>query len=186
MRLTLVLKFLSGILFLQTAGVGFCYLVMEYGSDNKQLLAVVVFLDLLLLIWSAFRFSGAAREYNYSAVKALQEEHAKEREKIRVNAERQKIRLVNKNHKQILKETRRAHTAANFKIGAILAGFFTLGGIMLYSQFITIGLLALTTGGGGLAGYLVRLKQEKISQNREKKGLLTGRPPANRSIEKIS
>ncbi|MCI5144803.1 MAG: hypothetical protein D3923_04580 [Candidatus Electrothrix sp. AR3] len=185
MRLALVIKFLFGIFFLQIIGGGLCYFFIKYDYNN-QLIGIAAFLDLLLLLWSAFWFASAAYAYNYDTVKALEKEHAKEREKIRVNAERQKVRLVNKNHKQILKETRRAHAVANFKTGAVLAGFLGLGGIMLYSQFMTVGLIVLTTGGGGLAGYLARVKQEKITQNREKNGVLPDLGSINSSPRKIS
>ena len=38
---------------------------------------------------------------------------------------------------------------------------------MLYTQFVTFGLLILTTAGGGLAGYLARGKQAALARKKE-------------------
>ncbi len=165
MRIALMLRFLTGGLVLQATAAGLCYLLMKYDADEQMLIALAL-LDILILVWTAFRSVAAARKYNLAAMKTLQEEHAKEREKIRVNAERQKIRLLNKNHQQLLKETRRGRAVVSFKTGAVLAGL-ALSGIIIYSQFMTVGLLLLTAGGSGAAGYLARMKQEKTARNRE-------------------
>ncbi|MCI5130254.1 MAG: hypothetical protein D3904_01740, partial [Candidatus Electrothrix sp. EH2] len=110
----------------------------------------------------AFWFSAIARQNNFAAMEALKEAHAKEREKLRVNAERQKNRLANKKNKEILRETKRAYTVANIKMGTVVTGLFLLGLVLLYSQFITFGSILLTAGGGGLLGYLARVKQETL------------------------
>ena len=159
-------------------------MLIAYKADYRLLLTAAV-VDLLLLFWTAFRFTAAARQANLAELAALKENHAKEREKIRVNAERQKTRLVNKSHKQLLKETRRAHAAANFKTGAALAGILALGGLMLSSQFTLFGLLILSTGGGGAAGYLVRMRQEKAARNREKLSAGFSAFPEKKAVKKL-
>ena len=52
-------------------------------------------------------------------------------------------------------------------MGATFAGAVAFGAIMLYSQFVTFGLLILTTAGGGLAGYLARGRQLALARKRE-------------------
>jgi len=143
-------------------------------------LLTIGLLEILFSVLAGFWFSSMARQRHRDELETLKEEHAREREKIRVNAERQKARIVSKSQKQILKEARRAHAAANFKVGAAFAGVLAFGAVMLYSQFVTFGLLIMTAAGGGLAGYLARGKlmtntrqkalpgkrQEKISLNK--------------------
>ena len=91
----------------------------------------------------------------------MREYHAKERETIRVNAERAKTQLVKQAQRKTLQEVRRSSTRANIKIGLAFAGVAGLGGVLILTQFMSLGLLILTTAGGALGGYLLRLRQEK-------------------------
>ncbi len=91
----------------------------------------------------------------------LKEAHAHEREKIRVNAERAKLRATREAQKQVEKEIRRTSAKANFKVGAAVTGAIGLGGLLVLTQFITLGAMVLTTAGGTLGGYLLRYKQER-------------------------
>ena len=154
-----MIKFLVGILLVQVGTIALFYAVTRTGLENTQLILTIGLLEILFSVLAAFWFSSIARQRHRDELETVKEEHAREREKIRVNAERQKARIVNKSQKQLLKETRRAHAAANFKVGAAFAGALAFGGVMLYSQFVTFGLLILTTAGGGLTGYLARGKQ---------------------------
>jgi len=172
-----MLKFLVGILLLQMGTIALYYSATQTGLENSQLILTIGLLEILFSVLAAFWFSAIARQRYREELETAREEHAREREKIRVNAERQKARIASKSQKQLLKETRRAHAAANFKVGAAFAGALAFGGIMLYSQFVTFGLLILTTAGGGLAGYLAKGKQIARTRQRElvareqKKGL---------------
>lgn len=91
----------------------------------------------------------------------LKEAHASEREKIRVNAERAKLRATKEAQKQVEKEIRRTSAKANFKVGAAVTGAIGLGGLLILTQFVTLGAMILTTAGGTLGGYLLRYKQER-------------------------
>ena len=152
-------KFISGVLVVQIGTLALYYGAGRTGLEDKQLLGAIVLLELLFALLMGFWFSSMARQRHQAELDALREEHAREREKIKINAERQKARVVSKTHKQLLRETRRAHAAANFKVGAAFVGALAFGAAMLYSQFVTLGLLVLTTTGGGLAGYLARGRQ---------------------------
>ena len=185
MRLTLVVKFLFGSLLLLLSGAGCCYILLVY-STNEHLIIFAGIFALLILFCSAFYFASMAQEHNYTVLKSLEEEHAKEREKIRVNAERQKVRLVNKNQKQLLQESRRVHGLANLKTGAVLTGFLGLAALMLYSQFMAMGLLVLSMSVGGGVGYFARVKQEKIGLKRAGKELLSSGASIEQSRKKIS
>ncbi len=162
-----MLKYLFGILVLQVVTGGLFYTVLQEGLEDTHFLLVAGLLDLLFSLLMAFWFAAMDRRSHLIELDAVKETHAREREELRVNAERQKSRIVNKSHKQLLKETRRAHAMANFKIGAAFTGILVMGGIMVYSQFVTFGLLLLTTGGGGLAGYLTRMRQERMTRQKQ-------------------
>ncbi|MCI5123631.1 MAG: hypothetical protein D3925_03935, partial [Candidatus Electrothrix sp. AR5] len=135
-------------------------------SENDFFLTLIA-LNIAFIVLMALWFSSIARQNNFAAMESLKETHAKEREKIRVNAERQKNRLANKKHKEILKETKRAYAMANIKVGTVITGLVVLGGVLLYSQFITFGSMLLTAGGGCLLGYVARTKQENLFRRRE-------------------
>jgi len=167
-----MLKFFPGILLVQGVTIALFFAVMQAGLDNTQLALAIGLLEILFCVLASFWFSAMARQQRRDELAAIKEEHALEREKIKVTAERQKSKIINKSQQQILKETRRANAAANFKAGAAFAGALAFGGIMLYSQFITVGLLILTTAGGGLAGYLARGKQLALARKQE----ITARP----------
>ena len=162
-----MMRFLPGIFLLQAVTGGLAYLLITASiSTGNNLLFALLALDIAFIGIMALWFSAIARQHNSAAMESLKEAHAKEREKLRVNAERQKNRLANKKHKEILRETKRAYAMANIKAGTVVIGLVALGGVLLYSQFITFGSMLLTAGGGGLLGYLARAKQEMLFRRR--------------------
>ncbi len=170
-----MVKFFFGILLVQSVTIALFFAAMQAGLDNTQLMLTIGLLEALFSILAAFWFSSIARQRHRDELAGIREEHAREREKIKVNAERQKARILSKSHKEILNESRRSQTAANLKIGAAFAGALLFGGIMLYTQFVTFGLLVLTTAGGGLAGYLAKGRQIALVRKKEKNKRLS--PP---------
>ena len=161
----IMIKFLPGIIILQVITAGLTYLLISGGiSGEDHLFFALIALDLAFILLMALWFSSLARHNNFAAMESLKEAHAKEREKLRVNAERQKNRLANKKHKEILKETKRAYTMGNIKAGSVVIGLVLLGGVLIYSQFFAFGSMLLTAGAGGFLGYLARAKQESIFQ----------------------
>ena len=60
-----------------------------------------------------------------------------------------------------MQEVRRSARQTNIKIGLAFAGVAGLGGVLILTQFMSLGLLVLTTAGGALGGYMLRLRQEK-------------------------
>lgn len=166
-----MLKYFVGILTVQVVTIGLYLAVTRAGVNDTQLKLTIGLLEILFCLLAAFWFSFMARQRHRDDLEAVKEQHAREREELLVHAERQKARVVSKSQKQLLKETRRAHAAANLKVGASFAGALAFGAIMLYSQFVTFGLVILTSAGGGLAGYLARGKM----MARSRKGQLSGK-----------
>ena len=154
-----MLRYLPGILLIQIATVALVFLA----PDNLQGAAWLRLVIPLLVVgfFAAFWFAAIAKHKSKDDVAKLKEEHAREREKIHINAERAKTRIVKKTQQQISRETKIAHGKANFKVGAALAGVMGLGALMLLTQFLTLGVFTLTTAGGALGGYLYRGRKER-------------------------
>lgn len=170
-----MLKFLPGILLLQTATVVLVlFAPTELASWGwLRLLVPLVIVGLLTAFW----FTSLAEHQRKDEIKQLQACHAKERETLRVNAERAKTQVVKQAHQETLQEVRRTTTQANIKVGLAFAGAAGLGGLLLLTQFVTLGLLMLTTAGGALGGYALRIHQE-----RQRKQALTPQLPRKNAI----
>ena len=171
-----MLKFLPGILIIQAATVAMTLAAMR--SDNKELWLAVLLLGLVLGLVTALWFSSVANHARKDALAQAKDEFYREREKLRVNAERQKTRLMRKSHEEIRKETNRAHAKTSFKLGAGFIGIVAAGSLMIFSQFLTLGLLTLAAGGGALGGYLVRVRQEIAARNKKASGSTNESKPA--------
>jgi ABC-type multidrug transport system fused ATPase/permease subunit len=192
MREIAMFKFLPGIILIQLITAGLLLTAFNWSQD-PQLIVVIVVFSLITGILTAFWFASIARtmvkveqtqlqeqhaeererillaaerDKAYIAAERakLQEQHAREREKILIDAEREKANIAAESFRQIEKETRKAHAKANFKVGFAFATAVGVGGIMLFSQLITVGMMVLVASGSGLAGYLTRARQERLSR----------------------
>ncbi len=154
-----MLKYIPGILLLQVITIA---LVLIAPSDLSnwgwlRLAAPILIAGFL----SAFWFGSIAANQRKDEINRLKEDHAKERENIRVNAERAKTRLVKQSQQKAIQEVRRTSRQSNIRVGLGFAAAAGLGSLLLLTQFVSVGLLVLTTAGGGLGGYLLRFRQEK-------------------------
>jgi hypothetical protein len=52
------------------------------------------------------------------------------------------------------------------KLAAGLAGLAAAGVVLVFTQFMTLGLLALSLGGGALLGYVLRARQNRLPGQR--------------------
>jgi len=120
---------------------------------------------LLISIVAAFWFNSMASHLRKDHIARADRRFAKEREKIRVNAERAKTRVVKQAQKDIAREAKTTHAKANFKVGAAFAGAIGAGALMLLIGSMTLGLSILTTAGGALGGYLYRARKEVHSKD---------------------
>jgi len=171
-----MLKYLPGILIIQAATVAMTLAAIR--SDNRELWLAVLLLGLILGLVTAFWFSSIASHAKKDALAQAKDAFYREREKLRVNAERQKTRIMRKSHEEIRKETNRAHAKTSFKLGAGFIGIVAAGSLMIFSQFLTLGLLTLAVGGGALGGYLMRIRQEITARNKESSVITEERKPA--------
>lgn len=170
-----MIRYLPGLLLVQVATVALVLAALQ--SDNRELWISMAALAVILNLVTALWFGSITSHLKKDAVAKVTEQFSQEREKLRVNAEQQKARLLKKSHDQINKATNRAHARANFKVGAAFTGVIGAGVLMIFTQFMTLGILTLATGGGALAGYLTRLRQD-LSSRKKGELLLSDQPDA--------
>jgi len=185
-------KFLPGIIFLQLMTAGLILIVVN-GINDFQIVIVLLFVALLCVVLVAFWFASMARQmYNeeYAAIREqhaqdreillkeaaqetvtviqeksqMQDRYARERERLLLDAEREKAKVVAESYEKIEKASRKAQSKANFKVGAAFAFAAGAGGIMIFSQLVTLGTMVLVASGSGLSGYLLRVRQERHSK----------------------
>lgn len=175
-----MLRYLPGILIIQIATVA---LILAAGRTSDQELWIAIgCLALVISVVTAFWFESIASHIRKDAVTRAKDEFSREREKLRVNAERQKSRLIKKSHEQITRETNRAHARASFKVGGAFVGVIAAGALMVFTQFMTLGLLLLATGGGALAGYLARARQYSLARKDQATQTVTEVPQARKKL----
>ena len=156
-------RFLPGIIIIQALTASFVLLLPEKLDSAwawLQILLPILAIGLLASFW----FDSIASHLNRDKISSLQNEFVREREKIRVNAERSKVRLLKQNHKQVVEETRNVHAKANFKVGAISTAAVGIGIFLMATQLIAIGITILMTTGGVLTGYAIRARQESTGR----------------------
>lgn len=165
-----LLKYLLGIVLIQAATVTVMLLAPEnlHGLELLRVLVPVAIIGFL----GAFWFASMAHHLRKDHLAKLRDEFARERENLRVNAERSKARAMKQAQKDIAREARVTHARASFKVGAAFAGVIGIGGLLLLTQFLTVGIMALSTGIGALGGYLYRGRQYKAALARTERPAL--------------
>lgn len=103
---------------------------------------------------AAFWFATVAANLRRDKLDRQRADFARERENLRVKAEREKTRLVRKGKKDIASEARRAESRANRNVALVMVAAGAAGVLMMMSSFITLDLLLLTGTGGALGGYI--------------------------------
>jgi len=154
------LKYLIGILFVQGVTVLLVITAQEAGLEKTAVLFLL--LDLGIAALTAFWFTSMAENTRKQTLSRAKEGFAREREEIRVQAEKEKVREVRNSQRQMNREKQRVQKDSNLRTSLILGGAAGVGAVMLLTQFVTLGLLTLTTAGGAALGYGLRTRQEKL------------------------
>ena len=167
--LATLIRFLIGIFLLQ--GVTALLVYTALGSDWQATwplyLVLAVSIGTLVGLWFS-AIVGADRRH---AVARVSERLSKEREEIRVKAEQQRIKDA-RNQERLVAKASAASKAGGIgrgltlKSGVVVGGAVGVGVAMLLTQFVTLGLLTLTTAGGAALGYGARVRQEKLIAGR--------------------
>ncbi|MBU1667294.1 hypothetical protein KKC13_02680 [bacterium] len=152
-----LIKFLFGIILVQLVTVVLVILLPnELDTTGLLRLAIPLFFMALMV---AFWFASLSAHHRKDEVEKVKSSFAQEREKLKVNAERAKTRVVKQAQKDIAKEARTTHAKANFKVGAAFAGVLGVGALFVFAQMMTVGLLTIAAAGGAMGGYYWRGKR---------------------------
>lgn len=158
--ITSVFRFLVGLVLLQAATALLVVTALRLGSGEAW--ALLGLLALALSLLTALWFSSIVAHARHEATTRVREQFSREREKIRVRAERDKTRVIQKSQQQMEKDRRRVQARANTRVTLMFTGLVAAGGLMVFTQFMTFGLLLMTGAGGALAGYMLRIKQQLL------------------------
>lgn len=158
-------KYLPGILIVQAATVAMTLAALK--SGDQEIWLSIGLLALIISVVTAFWFASIARHIKKDALAQARDEFSKERENLRVNAERQKTKVIQKSQEHIRKETNRVHAKTSFKLGAGFIGIIGAGTLMIFTQFLTLGLLTLAVGVGALGGYLTGARRDVLMRRKE-------------------
>lgn len=122
------------------------------------------FMSLMLAFW----FASLSAHHRKDEVEKVKSSFAEEREKLKVNAERAKTRVVKQAQQDIAKEAKVTHAKANFKVGAAFAGVLGVGALFVFAQMMTAGLLTIAAASGVIGGYYWRGKkmENKLLENK--------------------
>jgi Flp pilus assembly protein TadB len=161
-KVTDVLKFLAALVLVQSATA--IQVAVALRSDSIEVWMLLAMLALSLSLGAALWFASMVGHARTDAISRVKETYLREREQIKIRAEREKAKVVKQSHDKIIKDRNRTQTQANVKVGAALAGVAALGAVMLLTQFVTIGFLTLTAAGGAFAGYAVRARQDYLGR----------------------
>ena len=152
-------KFLIGILLLQLATALLTYTAMQTDLQQTAWLfgGLAVTLGVLVALW----FDSIIGNVADRTAARQQKRHHREREKLRLQAERDKAKIA--------QQRKRVSGGATLKTGAAVGGLVGVGVAMMLAQFMTLGLLTISAAGGAALGYGVRTRQEKLIRAREQK-----------------
>jgi len=154
------IKYLIGVLFVQ--GVTVLVVVTAYRTDLHQTGLLFLLLNLAVGTLTAVWFTSMAGGMRRQALSRAKEGFAREREKLRVHAEREKARETRNSQRRLSREKQRARQGGNLKTSLMLGGAAGVGVVMVLAQFVTLGLLTLTTAGGAALGYGLRARQDRL------------------------
>jgi len=173
------IKFLVGVFLLQGATA---LLVMTVqGTDLQNSGWLVIGLGMLIGVIAALLFSAITSHASQHSLVRASEKFNRQRDRLRRQADKEKTREIREGHRQVLRETRRVQQRSTLKLGAAMAGIAGLGVLLLFTQFMTLGLLAVSATGGALLGYGVRARQHPaIGRNADATvERLSGKPSGN-------
>lgn len=155
-------KFLPGILLIQLVTVGLVVLGVRWWQEPQFIIVIVAF-GIVLAVLTTFWFGSIVQNMQKSTHAKMQAKHFQDREKIIRRAEREKARVTSDSYHQREKAAQRASAKVNLKMGVALAAAIGTAGLMIFSQLVTVGIMVLVACGSGLAGYLIRVRQDRLS-----------------------
>jgi hypothetical protein len=151
------IKYLVGIFLLQ--GVTALLLMTAQEADLERSGWLIGLLGLLIGVITALWFATISSHASQHSLIRASEKFQRQRDRMLRRAEKEKTRELRDSHQQLLRETRRVQSRSALKLGTALTGIAGLGVLLLFTQFMTLGLLAVSATGGALLGYGIRARQ---------------------------
>ncbi len=155
-------RYLPGLLLVQIITIGLFWLVIE--AEPKVMLLQAGVPALVVTLLTALWFASVGKSGAQKAITKLRLNHAREREKLQIDAERTKAQVLHRSQKEIRKRERQVNRSASIKVGLAFAGAGAAGVLLLITELFTMGLMTITTSLGGLGGYLLRMRQSRSVQ----------------------
>ncbi len=148
------IRFLIGVFLLQGVTVLIVYTALN--TDWLTTWPLFALLGGAVGFMAALWFNTIVHADRHRAVSRLSERFSKEREKIRVRAEQQRVKDSRSQARS------RASAGMSLKTGLAVGGTVGVGVAMMLANFMALGLMTLTAAGGAALGYTVRVRQEKV------------------------
>jgi len=158
-----MLRYLPGILLVQV--VTAILLWFNLDATPRDLVIQFGVPAVLMTLVTGLWFASIARADAERANTKIRLQHAREREKIQINAEKSKARIVEQTQKDIRKHEKRINRKAGFKVSLAFIGASAVGVLMLIVELFTFGLMTIMTTVGGMGGYLIRARQTHDAGN---------------------
>jgi len=152
------MRYLPGILLAQLIAILMTWLNRDRLMESIGWLQVLL-PSLVVALVVGFWFSALSRRDVARNLEKTNQKHLREREDLRVAAEKAKAKVQRDAHKSIARETRKTHARANLKVGAALTSAIAFGVLMMFTQLASLGLILLSGAGGALAGYMGRIRR---------------------------
>jgi len=170
------IKFLLGVFLLQGATALLVISIQDAGLHKSGWL--LVSLGILIGVIAALWFSAITSHASQHSFARASEKFNRQRDRLRRQAEKEKTKEIRDGHKQVMRETRRLQNRSTLKLGVAMTGIAGLGVLLLFTQFMTLGLLAVSATGGALLGYGIRARQYPVlgKVRDETAGSLAGKP----------
>ena len=146
--LAALIKFLIGIFLVQGATALLLMTAQEANLNKSGLLFGA--LGLLIGVITAFWFTSITSHARQHSLIKASEKYQRQRDRIMRQAEKEKTKEIRNSHRQLLRETRHLQSRSTLKLGAALTGVAGLGVLLLFAQFMTLGVLAVSATGGAL------------------------------------
>ena len=161
-RVPLSLKLFVGLVLIQGITALLLYAWWRTGSTDAALTFAA--LAIASALFAALWLASLARGHSAEDVLRAQGDLARERERHKRLSAEERAKAVEQARRQVERETQRVRNRSNVKLYGAFAGIAGLGTLLLLTQFLSLGVLLLSSSGGAIAGYLLRVRQESRRQ----------------------
>lgn len=158
LRIPLVVKLFLAIVLVQGVTALLLHVWWQMGSTDIALTFAA--LALASALFAALWVGSLARRHSAEALIRAEGDLARERERHKRLTAEEKAKAVAQARRLVERETQRVRGRSNVKLYTAFAGVAGLGTLLLLTQFLSLGVLLISSSGGAVAGYLLRARQE--------------------------